>query len=103
MITHRPNLVKLTFYREIVPYLIKIGTPMFRRKVLNLWPDESVKNVVRIVDTMEEQATEIYNARKREVLEDSISSDDSQSKKGKDILSTLRESPVGSSPTCIDG
>ena len=71
---------------------MKIGTPHFRRKVLDLWPEEDVKKVVQIVDTMEKQATAIFDARKKEVLEDDANEIDSTQKKGKNILSTLRES-----------
>ena len=87
----RPTLSRLGVYFAIIPYLVKIGTPHFRRKVLYLWPEEDVKKVVQIVDTMEKQATAIYAARKKEVLEDDINEIETQ-KKGKNILSTLRES-----------
>ena len=87
----RPTLSRLGVYFEIIPYLVKIGTPTFRRKVLDLWPEEGVKKVVQIVDTMEKQATAVYDARKKEVFEDDANANETQ-KKGKNILSTLRES-----------
>ena len=76
--------------RQFMPYLVKIGTPSFRRKMLRLIPSKTIQMVTDIVDIMHEQSVEVYNAKK-EALNKGEDAVVQQVGKGKDILSILRE------------
>lgn len=88
---YRPTLAKHHILQQFVPYLVKIGSPWFRRKMLELWPSKDIQKVVNIVDIMHDQSVEVYEAKKEALTRE----DDTviqQVGKGKDILSILRES-----------
>ena len=76
--------------RQFMPYLVKIGAPSFRRKMLRLVPSKTIQMVTDIVDIMHEQSVEVYNAKK-EALNKGEDAVVQQVGKGKDILSILRE------------
>lgn len=83
-------MFKLNVVLEFVPYVVRIGSPWLRRKILQVWPSKTIKQAVDIVDVMHDQSVEVYNAKKNALAE----GDDAvvqQVGKGKDILSILRE------------
>lgn len=83
-------LFKVHFLRQFVPYVSSIGSPWFRRKLLEFWPSKDVQKLVDIVDIMHEQSVEVFNAKK-EMLAEGEDAAIRQVGKGKDILSILRE------------
>jgi hypothetical protein len=68
----------------ILPWAMKIGSPKFRRWVVNSVPWKTLHEVRDIIDTIEEYMVKIYNMKKRE-----FEMGDSE---GKDLLSTLCKS-----------
>ena len=88
---YRPTLFKTTIQRQYVPYLVKIGTPWIRRKLLRLVPSKAIQSLTDIVDIMHEQSIEVYDAKK-DALKKGEDAVVQQVGKGKDILSILRES-----------
>ena len=80
-----------------MPYLVKIGTPWVRRKLLRLVPSKDIQRIVNIVDIMHEQAVEVYDAKK-EALKKGEATVVQQVGRGKDILSILREYPKTCGP-----
>ena len=85
-----PTVFKTTIQRQFMPYLVKIGTPWIRRKLLRLVPSKDIQRIVDIVDIMHEQAVEVYDAKK-EALKKGEATVVQQVGRGKDILSILRE------------
>ena len=77
------------FFRiYLLPILVKIGPPRFRRFLVDLLPFESVRRLRSIVDVMYNTSLEILEAKKRALKEgDDVVS--RQIGKGKDIISIL--------------
>ena len=68
--------------------LVRLGTPKFRRFILNLTPWKPLHQLRDISDVIHNTAVEIINSKKR-VLEDGDEAVASQIGQGKDILSLL--------------
>ena len=77
---------KLFLPRQILPYVAHVGSPKFRRKIVQMIPSKLVKAIRDIVDVMDEHAQSIYYTKKRAVEE----GDESIVGGGKDIMSVLR-------------
>ncbi|KAJ2919030.1 hypothetical protein MD484_g1462, partial [Candolleomyces efflorescens] len=72
----------------LLPTLSKIGTPTFRKWLMDIVPWKNLHDVRDIINTMNETAVEIIEAKKRAIQ----AGDDSLSRqvgRGKDIISTL--------------
>ncbi|KAL5476867.1 hypothetical protein ACEPAI_3053 [Sanghuangporus weigelae] len=83
-----PMLFKTLFIRQFLPWVVNIGSPSFRRKVVESIPSKIVKEPLEVSDFLYSQATMIYRKRKMAVE----SGDDMAKEKvgmGKDILSVL--------------
>ncbi|KAH8114788.1 cytochrome P450 [Phellopilus nigrolimitatus] len=86
-----PLNAKLFLHRQFLPYAVKIGSPAFRRKVMELAPFDIIKTITSISDTMYNCARGILR-QKMLVLEDEAETIvNDQVGKGKDILSVLCE------------
>jgi len=83
-----PALSRLGILRQITPWLVKFGSAGFRRRVVEIFPNESVRQVVSIVDTMDETSHEIVEARKA-LLEQGEDALASQVGSGKDVMTCL--------------
>ena len=70
--------------------LIKIGTPKFRRFILDLIPWKNAHELRDISDVIHNTAVEIINSKKR-ALEDGDEAVARQIGEGKDIISILSE------------
>ena len=70
--------------------LIKIGTPIFRRFILDLIPWKNAHELRDISDVIHNTAVEIINSKKR-ALEDGDEAVARQIGEGKDIISILSE------------
>ncbi|KAI5121362.1 hypothetical protein M0805_000670 [Coniferiporia weirii] len=79
---------KLILYRQFLPWLVNIGTPAFRKKALGYIPFDLVKEMVKIVDTMDDQSKQIFMEKKK-ALEDGDETVQRQVGNGKDIMSIL--------------
>ena len=85
-----PSLVPLALGRILSPRLVKIGSPQFRKLIVNLLPFQSVQNLRQIVSIMDMAARRIITERK-EALRSGEDAVLQQIGEGKDILSRLRE------------
>ena len=89
--TYRPLLFKLDLFLRFLPQAVKIGSPAFRRKVVEILPSKSIQQLVSIIDTIETQSRGILQ-RKRKALEGGEKTAQAQIGNGKDIMSVLRAS-----------
>lgn len=86
-----PTLFSLALVRQFAPFLVSLGPPWFRRKLVEWTPIKSVQKVKHISDVMHNAAQDILK-QKREELNmlgptDNATIGDSQLK---DITSLLR-------------
>ena len=82
---------KLVFVRSVfVPSLSRIGTPKFRRSVVELIPWKAVQDFIKIVDVMYNTSVGIFESKKKALAEgdEALATQISQ---GKDIMSILCE------------
>jgi hypothetical protein len=84
----RPVVFKTAFLQMYLTPLVRIGTPRFRRFILNLIPWKILHELRDISDVFHNTAVEIINSKKR-ALEDGDEAMASQIGQGKDILSLL--------------
>ena len=84
----RPVAFKITFLRMYLTPLVKLGTPKFRRFILNLIPWKPLHQLRDISDVIHNTAVEIVNSKKG-ALEDGDEAVASQIGQGRDILSIL--------------
>ena len=83
-------MVKLFFVGTVlVPPLSKIGTPKFRRSVVELIPWKAVQDFIEVVDVIYNSSVEIFESKKKALA----GGDDAsrQMAQGKDIMSILCE------------
>ncbi len=60
-------MIKLGILREFCPYIMKVGSPAFRRKLAEWIPLQSVQDAIKIIDIMDATSRDIY-AKKKEAL-----------------------------------
>lgn len=83
-------MVKLFFVGTVlVPHLSKIGTPKFRRSVVELIPWKAVQDFIEVVDVIYNSSMEIFESKKKALA----GGDDASGRmaQGKDIMSILCE------------
>ncbi|KAH9852301.1 cytochrome P450 [Lenzites betulinus] len=83
-----PALYDLSVFRWTLPYLSHIGTPAFRRRVMQWIPMRRLHRLQAVVDTMHLRATEIYH-EKRARLAKGDEALMQQVGEGKDLMSIL--------------
>ncbi|KAJ3743770.1 cytochrome P450 [Lentinula detonsa] len=84
-----PTLMRVQFWRmNVLPRVVWIGSPGFRRLIVNSLPWKDVHQIRDIVDYMWEVATEIYENKKRafKMGDEAVAQ---QIGRGKDIISVL--------------
>ena len=88
----RPLAAKLFPLRSLVPYLVKLGSPSFRRMLIDMLPISALREGKEIADTLHEESKSIYESNKRALMgeRDVVAP---QVGDGKDILSILRGFP----------
>ena len=85
----RPTLIKLAFVRTyFLKTSLKIGTPKFRRFVLNLLPWKNLHELRDIIDVLTKTSVEIFEKTKR-ALEKGDKTVTQQIDQGNDIMSIL--------------
>ena len=87
-----PQLVHLTLPRLLLPYIANIGSPAFRRRVVEMLPSKDLQRMVEITDTLHERSVHIYNLKK-DALEKGDEALKHQIGEGRDIMSILCEYP----------
>ena len=95
--TGRPAVLNIALLRRLLPYVVDLGTPTFRRWVVDRLPYKPAQELKSIVDIMHERSIAIYRAKKAalEAGDDSVAQ---QIGEGRDIMSILRE-PLD--PSCF--
>ncbi|KAJ3479659.1 hypothetical protein NLI96_g8906 [Meripilus lineatus] len=83
-----PAIFSMSLPRLFAPYFKYMGTPAFRRKVLDLLPLPQLHKIAQIVDTMSVQAHMIFD-QKREALKAGDEAVMQQIGEGRDIMSIL--------------
>ncbi|KNZ74707.1 Cytochrome P450 4F12 [Termitomyces sp. J132] len=83
-----PTIFSLSLVRQFAPFLSRLGTPTFRRKLVEWTPNQAVQKVKSMSDVMHETALEILR-RKREDITHEIETESLESSPAKDIISVL--------------
>ncbi|PPR03891.1 hypothetical protein CVT24_008122 [Panaeolus cyanescens] len=84
-----PLAFRLAFLRMFfLKPSLKIGTPAFRRRMIDYLPIDGLKKMRDVVDTLHETSLEIYREKKEALLDGNAEVTMSVSK-GKDVLSIL--------------
>ncbi|KAJ3970683.1 cytochrome P450 [Lentinula raphanica] len=84
-----PTMMRVQFWRDnVLPYVSRIGTPGFRRFVVNSIPWKDVHHLRDMVDYMYNVAEEIYESKKRafRIGDEAVAQ---QIGRGKDLISIL--------------
>jgi hypothetical protein len=72
----------------LTPILVRIGSPRFRRFLVDLLPGKNVRRVRDAVDSLHNISLEILEANKRTILEEGETSQQGGTRN--DVLSILR-------------
>ncbi|TFK25118.1 cytochrome P450 [Coprinopsis marcescibilis] len=84
------TLVKTTAARFLfLPYLVNIGTPGFRRFLVNIFPWRTLHELRDIVDVMHDTSVSVYREKMKVLQQGGPDALREQIGEGKDILSTL--------------
>ena len=83
-------MYRIQGYRRLTPWLVRIGTPAFRRWAVSIFPDKHVRNAQKVADTIWSKATEIFELKKA-ALERGDATILEGIDGGKDIISILRK------------
>ncbi|KAI0718403.1 cytochrome P450 [Cerioporus squamosus] len=78
-----PAMVPIAIFRRVLPFLVKIGPPTFRRRIVDLIPYEPLRKVKNIIDVLDANARRIVSEKIDVVRRGDDAGD------GKDILSRL--------------
>ncbi|KAG2024085.1 cytochrome P450 [Coprinopsis cinerea AmutBmut pab1-1] len=85
-----PTLFKLAVVRQMAPFLIKLGPPWFRRKLVEWTPNSLIQKVKDMSDVMHVTAQQILEQKRQEIT--MLGRDEqghSDQEKPKDIISLL--------------
>jgi hypothetical protein len=85
----------------LIPIVSKIGTPRFRRAIVDLIPSEVIKRLRDIVDIFHETSVEILESKK-EALRKGDKALAAQIGQGKDVISILCTISFNFSPHFAD-
>ncbi|KAL5482360.1 hypothetical protein ACEPAI_8954 [Sanghuangporus weigelae] len=81
-------IFKTEFPRRFLPWLVKLGPPAFRRKMLECVPSKLIKEFIESIDRLDDYSKSIYEKSKR-ALEKGDEALLKRIGQGKDILSVL--------------
>ncbi|KIK05286.1 hypothetical protein K443DRAFT_641813 [Laccaria amethystina LaAM-08-1] len=88
--------MKMVFVQEYLYYVTKIGTPQFRRFIIDMLPWKAMHDARDIVDTMHKTSVEIFESKKKALLDgDDVVA--RQIGQGKDIMSMLMRANMDAS------
>ncbi|KIK05288.1 hypothetical protein K443DRAFT_3951 [Laccaria amethystina LaAM-08-1] len=91
-----PALLKISLVQAYLFYLAKIGTPQFRRFIIDILPWKNMHDVRDIVDAMHKTSLEIFESKKKALLDgDDVVA--RQIGEGKDIMSMLMRANMDAS------
>ncbi|KAK7466266.1 hypothetical protein VKT23_004994 [Stygiomarasmius scandens] len=85
-----PIIFRMFFARNyLLPWAVKLGSPKFRRLLLNLFPWRDLHRARDMSDYMYALSTEIFESKKRALDKGSISLQTNEAGRGKDVISVL--------------
>lgn len=84
-----PTIFSLSLVRQFAPFLSRLGSPSFRRKLVEHTPNRAVQKVKNIADIMHNTATEILRQRRLAIAQEVENEGISLSSSPKDIISIL--------------
>lgn len=88
--------MKMVFVQEYLYYVTKIGSPQFRRFIIDVLPWKAIHDARDIVDTMHKTSLEIFESKKKALLDgDDVVA--RQIGQGKDIMSMLMRANMDAS------
>ena len=86
---HRSAITPTAFQHKIIlPAVLRLGTPQFRKFLVEISPFKSIKNFKAVIDTFHNTSVEIYEAKKH-AFQEGNDELEAQIRQGKDIISTL--------------
>ncbi|KIM86621.1 hypothetical protein PILCRDRAFT_815850 [Piloderma croceum F 1598] len=88
-----PTIFLLAAYLRLMPILVKLGTPRFRRFLMGLVPHKAVRRTQEIVDVMDRTSIQIFE-HKRLALQQGDEAVLKQVGRGKDIMSILLKANI---------
>ncbi|EMD37583.1 hypothetical protein CERSUDRAFT_154296, partial [Gelatoporia subvermispora B] len=91
-----PKLARLMIYQLVLPYVIDMGPPALRRRLLDWFPDARVRDLKRIVYTIYDRSKQIY-LEKKAALARGDEAVQQQLAQGKDIMSILMKANMNAS------
>ncbi|KAI0717433.1 cytochrome P450 [Cerioporus squamosus] len=91
-----PQFAKSVITRLLLPYVTKIGSASFRKRVVELLPSDTVQELRRISYTMHERSVRIFK-EKKEALEKGDEALRHQIGEGRDIMSILLRANMAAS------
>lgn len=87
-----PLNAKLFLYRQFLPYAVKLGSPAFRRKIVELLPFESIRTMIYISDTVTHSASTVLHNKRKEIEEEKLLGEQGES--SSDILHAILRANV---------
>ncbi|KAH9930173.1 cytochrome P450 [Amylocystis lapponica] len=91
-----PTLFSLALYRTFIPYIGRLGSPAFRRWLVEMIPHKQIQKMTAIVDVMADRASDIL-AEKKNALRAGDEAVMRQVGEGKDIMSILMKANMEAS------
>lgn len=76
-----------------IPYIVKLGSPAFRRRLISIVPSKNLHELRDMVDLMARTSTTIFSAKKAALSKGDLNTEEG-AESGKDLMSILRESSI---------
>lgn len=89
-----PTIFKISLIRQFAPFLVRLGPPWFRRKLVEWTPSNIVQKLKDMSDVMHDRAKEILELKRQELKRNPHSGDEIQEGQLKDMISALSKSCV---------
>ncbi|KAG6856810.1 hypothetical protein H0H87_000509 [Tephrocybe sp. NHM501043] len=80
-----PTIFSLSLIRQFAPFLSRLGPPAFRRKLVELVPNQAIQKVKDMSDVMHETALDILRRKRKDITQE-LSADSPEYSSAKDII-----------------
>ncbi|KAF7760629.1 hypothetical protein Agabi119p4_10038 [Agaricus bisporus var. burnettii] len=84
-----PTIFKISLIRQFAPFLVRLGPPWLRRKLVEWTPSNIIQKLKDMSDIMHAQAKEILELKRQELRQNPHSVNEIQEGQLKDIISEL--------------
>ncbi|KAG6827437.1 hypothetical protein H0H92_011792 [Tricholoma furcatifolium] len=84
-----PTIFSLSLVRQFAPFLSRLGSPAFRRKLVEWTPHHAIQKVKNMSDVMHETAVDILRRKRMDITQELEASESPESSTAKDIISVL--------------